>query len=251
MKFAETLFEIAKKDLEAANCLFERELYPQAVFYLQQSVEKATKSFGNISEKDAKKIGHKSIEVYKKLLEEEKKKLENLEKTIEKFPELQKTKIVGDPDLGTHRKKLDNSLKLLPEINRKTDYIFTKEMIKNLIELLNEIKSLPTPLYIISEQESEEAKRAVEEVLDVFYNGYPEKVKEAKQKLNTFWHSDLKEQMIKEIGRNLVDCIYVSHSLEILSIIMTPFHAINTRYPTKEHNPLEYYNDNLPFNTVV
>ncbi len=27
---------------------------------------------------------------------------------------------------------------------------------------------------------------------------------------------------------------------------MTPFHAINTRYPTKEHNPLEYYNENLP-----
>ncbi len=51
--------------------------------------------------------------------------------------------------------------------------------------------------------------------------------------------------MIEEIGRNLVDCIYVSHSLFILSKIMTP-HAINTRYPTKEHNPLEYYNDNLP-----
>ena len=94
-------------------------------------------------------------------------------------------------------------------------------------------------MFIISEQESGEVKKAVEEVLDVFYNIYPEKVKEAKQALNTFWRSDLKEQMIKEIGRNLVDCIYVSHSLFILSKIMTPFHAINTRYPTKEHNPLE------------
>lgn len=46
MSFAETLFEIARTDLEAAKCLFEQELYPQAVFYLQQSVEKATKSFG-------------------------------------------------------------------------------------------------------------------------------------------------------------------------------------------------------------
>ena len=137
MKFAETLFEIAKKDLEAAKCLFERELYPQAVFYLQQSVEKATKSFGNLSEDEAKEdIRHKSIKVYKKLLAEERKRLENLEKAIEKFPELQKTKIVGNLDLGDHRKKLDNSLNLLPEINRKADYIFTKETIKNLIELL-------------------------------------------------------------------------------------------------------------------
>jgi hypothetical protein len=116
-------------------------------------------------------------------------------------------------------------------INRKTDYIFTKGMIKNLIELLNEIETLPTPLIINSEQglgDVKEAVEYVEEFMDAVHDVYPEKVKEANQKLNLFLHSDLKEQMIEEIGRNLVDCIYVSHSLFILSKIMTP-HAINIK----------------------
>lgn len=38
--------EISKMDLAAAKCLYKSGLYSQAVFYLQQSVEKAAKSFG-------------------------------------------------------------------------------------------------------------------------------------------------------------------------------------------------------------
>jgi 3-methyladenine DNA glycosylase AlkD len=45
MKISESLFGIARKDLKAAKCLFESGYYPQAVFYLQQSVEKANKSW--------------------------------------------------------------------------------------------------------------------------------------------------------------------------------------------------------------
>lgn len=46
MNIAEILLEISKKDLEAAKCLYENKFYSQAIFYLQQSVEKAAKSFG-------------------------------------------------------------------------------------------------------------------------------------------------------------------------------------------------------------
>lgn len=38
--------EVAKADLLAAKCLFSNKHYPQAVFYLEQSVEKAAKFFG-------------------------------------------------------------------------------------------------------------------------------------------------------------------------------------------------------------
>ena len=38
------LFAIAKMDLEASNVLYDNELYPQAIFYFQQSVEKANKA---------------------------------------------------------------------------------------------------------------------------------------------------------------------------------------------------------------
>jgi HEPN domain-containing protein len=39
------LIEIAQKDLEATCVLFERGLYSQAIYMLQQSLEKAIKAF--------------------------------------------------------------------------------------------------------------------------------------------------------------------------------------------------------------
>lgn len=62
------LLEIAKNDLEAAKCLYDKKLYSQAIFFFQQSVEKAVKSFGIafkiINETEAKDIGHKSVKFY-------------------------------------------------------------------------------------------------------------------------------------------------------------------------------------------
>jgi len=45
MKFAETLFEIARNDLEASKGLFERELYPQAVFLLAAKYRESDQIF--------------------------------------------------------------------------------------------------------------------------------------------------------------------------------------------------------------
>jgi HEPN domain-containing protein len=44
MKMDEELLMIAKKDLQASRVLFDNRLYPQAIFFFQQSVEKANKS---------------------------------------------------------------------------------------------------------------------------------------------------------------------------------------------------------------
>lgn len=40
------LLFIAKQDLEASKILYEKKLYPQSVYYLQQCIEKITKAFG-------------------------------------------------------------------------------------------------------------------------------------------------------------------------------------------------------------
>ncbi len=61
--------EIAKSDLSASKCLFNNKFYPQSLFFFQQSVEKAVKSFG-ISvgllkdEKAVKIYSHKSSVVF-------------------------------------------------------------------------------------------------------------------------------------------------------------------------------------------
>ena len=48
MNNSAVFLEIAKTDLKAAACLYEQALYPQAVFFLQQSVEKALIAFALI-----------------------------------------------------------------------------------------------------------------------------------------------------------------------------------------------------------
>jgi hypothetical protein len=67
--------EVAKRDPEAARCLSSRKLYPQAVFFLQQSVEKATKSFGLwakvVTEGEVKDaVGHDAWKVFSKIFGE-------------------------------------------------------------------------------------------------------------------------------------------------------------------------------------
>jgi len=44
-KLPYNFLEIAQSDLRAAECLFKNGFYPQSLFFLQQSVEKATKTF--------------------------------------------------------------------------------------------------------------------------------------------------------------------------------------------------------------
>lgn len=62
---------MATEDLDASIVLYDAGHYPQSVFYLQQAVEKAAKSFsirfGIISEKDAAlRIGHKPLNIVRK-----------------------------------------------------------------------------------------------------------------------------------------------------------------------------------------
>ncbi len=66
------LLEIAREDLNASNLLYNNGLYPQSIFYLQQSVEKIIKHIGLTDEiieaKDLhKEIGHKTERIFKRL----------------------------------------------------------------------------------------------------------------------------------------------------------------------------------------
>lgn len=73
VKIGIALLEMAKKDLDASKVLFGGKLYPQAVFHLQQSVEKAVKSFGiyerAITEDRLERFRHDPVKVYMKMVE--------------------------------------------------------------------------------------------------------------------------------------------------------------------------------------
>ena len=66
-----TLLEISKEDLNASRLLFENEMYPQSLFYFQQSAEKLVKYIGVkeevIEKKDLqRKVSHKSTLIFRR-----------------------------------------------------------------------------------------------------------------------------------------------------------------------------------------
>lgn len=102
MKAEIVFLEIAKNDLEASRWLFERKLHPQAIFYLEQSSEKAVKSLGiwkkAITVKEAERsIGHKALKVYFKIFEKSKDTIKSVQQTIEgvllTFPKLRESSL--------------------------------------------------------------------------------------------------------------------------------------------------------------
>lgn len=62
------LIDIAKSDLDASERLYEGGSYPQAVFYLEQSIEKTAKAFGLevgiIEEEELQGLGHHHEEIF-------------------------------------------------------------------------------------------------------------------------------------------------------------------------------------------
>ena len=63
-------FEISKKDLEVSKFLYDNKYYPQAIFHLQQAVEKAIKSCGyKYNLIDNSNIAHATWKVYSNALE--------------------------------------------------------------------------------------------------------------------------------------------------------------------------------------
>lgn len=71
------LLEIAESDLEASNTLYEKGFYPQSVYMLEQSVEKANKALGLftgiIDSSQLKDVSHFSPDIFIRMMIAQKK----------------------------------------------------------------------------------------------------------------------------------------------------------------------------------
>ena len=99
MNMDQELLNIAEKDLQASQVLYENGLYSQAVFSFQQSVEKANKAFALITNQATetelrKDIGHFAVRIYLKPIEQQKRKYEHFDKHLSEIPELRNTNLL-------------------------------------------------------------------------------------------------------------------------------------------------------------
>jgi len=249
MNTKQVLLDIAKQDLEAAKSLYEKKLYPQAVFYLEQAVEKATKSMGLyqnvISEDELKDIGHESIEIYVKVVEGLKNKLIRFQDRIKQFPKLKHTTLFKEYE-NLSLDKFDDMLNNFEFYIKHPDrQISETELEKTIFELTKLETEIESQKITIEKDEIENFKPLFREVADVISEQYPASKETIEEELKKLESVPL-ELMEELMGLSIIQAICNNHLL-FLSAISCP-HAVSSRYPYPkyEHNPLTAYTGEHP-----
>jgi len=256
MKINIALLEMAKMDLEASKILFENKLYPLAVFHLQQSVEKAVKSLGIrdgiITESEAKKaVWHYPIEVYVKMT----KHWKNLGLAIRNsgvvkvLPELETFAVVAD--LPNRISELEDIINLLTAVSKNYKSVLVSgseldQFLSEIAEARDIIEKIRRSVDI--EREWEMEKEKLHTLLDIISKVFDRKRSEMfKEKLDGLLkekNQEMKNDLKSSINLNL-NLAFCDIALFYLSLILL-FHAVHSRYPENDSNPLEIYTADFP-----
>lgn len=254
MQLDNILLEMAKRDLEAAKILYSSGLYPQSIFYLQQSVEKMTKSFALrfkiITENELLEIGHNSLLILKKLIEGHGETLDTICDAINKIPKFGDLTIIKELNIPDQYEDLEKTDVMFNDIIKvKKELLFYPE--EYIIQLFNELKQIESEIEKAQSELVEEDFQKLKEILlqisDEFCDKFPQisLQKIDKHELEEYISSKEFIELLKKIISAIFDSIYIFPSLIYLSMITFP-HAIIARYPQDELNPLKIYTDKLP-----
>ncbi|MFA6363240.1 HEPN domain-containing protein [Methanoregula sp.] len=246
----------AQQDLKAARCLHENGYYPQAVFYLEQSVEKGLKSYsitlGIIDESEARReISHKTLKIYEKSTKNFRQRVVTLQENLKKIPQLENffnqqvnfAEILGQRDhaldqIHTLLKQDIGSLRLTQEeLNKHITSL--QDLHREAQREKSKIQSRP-----ITPSEFRKYKRSIVNMLRAAIPNDPEKIKQANEELNRDFTFETYEKIMKDAITRYVPPIEVFQSLLPLSIILQS-HAV-ARYPAPDFVPLEFYTPDLP-----
>ncbi len=144
MKMSVELLNIAELDLQAAIVLHDNELYPQSIFYFQQSVEKANKALAlmaNLVTEDQllKDIGHEPIRIYEKTLKQQKSKFEQFEGHFKTIPGFKEINIFKNIDLKKDLIQFDKFFSDIKEIKQDRGALINLSSLK-IHRILKEIE---------------------------------------------------------------------------------------------------------------
>lgn len=250
MNISYSLFNIAKKDLEASKILYEKKIYPQAMFFFQQSVEKAAKSLfieiGAVEQKELKTfIGHNPLKIINLLKRKEKETQQEQQKLIEKIPELKNSFLYKEEESKFSELELKSPAELenlSREMNASIDKI--RENVNALKQMMNQTVILIQYLKNTGIEEIV-GNRNLEEFIRVYkliIEKYPIDKKYPKLK-------NRKDIVIltRHIIQNTFVLFYLFISLFILSLI-TFIGVTDSRYPNIERDttPVDIFNADKP-----
>jgi hypothetical protein len=257
------LLEMAMADLESSVLLYENGHYPQAVFLLQQSVEKTCKSssifFEIISESDAsKQIGHKPLKIVRITTDKFSQSVRDTCQKLADNPGIIPALDSLDLDYRSTMMQLDNQIKnVYAYLESLDNYDLTQDQIAGiLVELEQQTEKAEASLIKltnngISDSDYSEMANKLYEMLKSFVISMkiPEFHKSVLIGLLPVTMSQIlpkKNQLIyllQVILTGLICSIILFH----LARITAP-HAVRSRYPSMKDSfdPVECYSEESP-----
>ncbi|MEZ4927905.1 MAG: HEPN domain-containing protein [Saprospiraceae bacterium] len=241
--------EVAQHDLAAAQLLYDHKFYSQAIFFLQQSIEKTMKAIGLITEivefeqLASHQVGHRAYKIQRiggQLLLDKVAKILNSEEshpTLLYFIPLPKQKLIE------FQNEIHHSIKIIGGIHPENYAELSSETYKELFHSFEETAAFRLEI-------------SVEEfchfMAKYFQNLYHKGL--ISNDVNTALVSFFKEEenvlrMIDGMEKALQIELWMGQVLSPLSII-TSAHEADSRYPDPEtdweHHPVTYYQAGLP-----
>ncbi|MFA7381639.1 MAG: hypothetical protein WC150_14370 [Bacteroidia bacterium] len=253
LKPAIEFLSVSCSHLEASKLLNENKFYPQSIYFLQQSVEMASKSYSlfsnDLKEEELKtKINHKSQTAFKRIYQNShnafKEEWENIQK---KFPNIDIEKLEFYEYIQTTLKAGENLDEHFESENKNYD---------NLSESLLELEN------IIQEVTKEETLSLLENIDEVELKKVFEKIRNF---ITQFTNETISKELIQELEKIPLN-VFKGHIRSVYAIVSFNFVAstillklsnhlshlnFSTRYPNTKlkHNPILTFNSNHPLVT--
>ncbi|WP_319506905.1 HEPN domain-containing protein [uncultured Methanolobus sp.] len=263
------LLNISKKDIAASKVLYENEHYPQAVFLLQQSVEKALKSlavFGGDVKNPSREIGHNCANYYKLTTDKYKAQIDRFENDEEKTEVL--CRLMGFDNEGLTesiqetKEKMESAEKVINSAIKKPSkhrFLSDKDML-HIISKLKEVESefnlsiSDNPSFFTNDEEFElyiiDKVNNIKNTYEFMISKHQEDDSFSIEKAHELKENDMKffsgidKASWNKMGQMIIRVNYVSKALYCLSLI-TDAHAVSSRYPSKNFNPIDFYTPDL------
>ena len=264
---ADQFLSQAFQDIESSIVLYEAKKYSNAVFYLQQSVEKAIKSYVfqfDPEEADPLKIRHRYLQVIKKSNEKFRQKREDLRKNTERYnAAIILTKNIGFDYQTIVDKILSNQEdfnKLIDISERKRE--FTESEVISLVVLMEEVDcDFEDILHQLRFKKIDEVKwdQNIDDLsvnikagIREIYSGYDLSEEARESRLN-----EIEDQLFewkngpKDVHYQFLLFLYLRiGGMILLSLVglLVSAHEQSSRYPDekKKFNPLDFYTLELP-----
>ena len=253
---AQRFLAIAQQDLKASCCLYDHEYYPQAVFYLEQSVEKGLKSFaifaGMITEQEARRpISHQTMKIYSKTTTGFKDRINTLNLNIHSDPRLEQM-FDGIFDSSRLSTQVDRTLIFIQTVSKENAVTISKndKRLQNYLVSLRKLHQEYTDIqdliqqFTISEAEFRAFKKMLLSMMKKYFEEQPDDFKRIKKEVDEMLTYDFYVKSMKECLSLLLPPMFICSSFFYLSRLLAP-HALS-RYPEGDFDPLEFYNCELP-----